>query len=201
MLHIQFSINLLKSTFSLVQLFKKYQSVLRFILIFLGSYLLFSVFYNLYLISSESSKYYPDLFTHLVALQSKDVIASFGYASKILINPGEPSLQLYINDLFLARIIEGCNSISIIILFTSFILSFFARFKITLLYIITGAVIIYIMNIVRIVILTIGIYEYPNYTSFLHGIVFPLIIYGTVFILWVFWVRLFAKFTLNEKTL
>ncbi|HSM64628.1 MAG TPA: exosortase family protein XrtF [Gillisia sp.] len=181
------------------QLFKKYQSVLRFILIFLGSYLLFSLFYYIYLTLSESSSYYPDFFTHLVALQSKDVIESLGYASKILTNPGEPSLQLYINDHFLARIIEGCNSISIIILFTSFILSFFARFKITFLYIITGAVIIYIMNIVRIVILSIGIYEYPKYTSFLHGIVFPLIIYGTVFILWVFWVRLFSKFTLNEK--
>ena len=183
----------------MLQLFKKYQSVLRFILIFLGSYFIFSIIYTGYLVQFESTAYYPDFFTHLVALQSKDVIESLGYASKILASPSEPSLQLYVNDQFLARIIEGCNSISIIILFTSFILSFFARFKITILYIITGAVIIYIMNIVRIVILSIGIYEYPQYTSFLHGIVFPLIIYGTVFILWVLWVRLFSKFTHNEK--
>ena len=183
----------------MLQLFKKYQSVLRFILIFLGSYLLFSVFYNFYITLSDGSKYYPDFFTHLVALQSKEVINSLGYAAHIAVNPVEPSIQLFINDVFLARIIEGCNSISIIILFTSFILSFFAKFKITSLYILAGAVIIYIMNIVRIVILTIGIYEYPKYTSFLHGIIFPLIIYGTVFMLWVFWVRLFSKFTLNEK--
>ncbi len=183
----------------MLQLFRKYQSVLRFILIFLGSYLVFTIIYTGYLNLFDASSYYPDFFTHLVALQSKDVIESLGYVSIILVNPGEPSLQLYINEIFLARIIEGCNSISIIILFTSFILSFFARFKITLLYIITGAVIIYIMNIVRIVILTIGIYEYPKYTSFLHGIVFPLIIYGTVFILWVFWVRLFSKNTADEK--
>ncbi len=165
----------------------------------MGSYFIFSIFYNAYLTFFESSNYYPDFFTHLVAVQSEAVIESFGYTSKIRIHPTEPSLQLYVNDVFLARIVEGCNSISIIILFTSFILSFFAKFKITFLYIFSGAVLIYIANILRIVILAVGIYEYPQYTSFLHTIVFPLIIYGTVFILWVFWVRLFSKTTADEK--
>jgi len=185
----------------LFQLFRKYRSVLRFVLIFMGSYFIFTVLYNGYLTLFESSNYYPDFFTHLVAMQSESVIGSVGYTSKIMIHPSEPSLQLYINDVFLARIIEGCNSISIIILFTSFILSFFAKAKITLLYIFTGSGLIYIANILRIAILAIGIYEYPQYTTFLHTIVFPLIIYGTVFILWVFWVRLFSKSTVNEKAL
>lgn len=185
----------------MLQLFKKYRSVLQFILIFLGSYFIFSVLYNGYLILFESSVYYPDFFTHLVALQSEAVIESLGYSSKISISPEEPSLQLYINEVFLARVIEGCNSISIIILFTSFILSFFAKLKVTLLYIFTGAVIIYTVNIIRIVILTIGIYEYPQYTTFLHSVIFPLIIYGTVFILWVIWVRLFSKLTEDEKAI
>jgi exosortase family protein XrtF len=165
----------------------------------MGSYLIFTILYNGYLTMFESSNYYPDFFTHLVAMQSESVIASAGYSTNIKIHPSEPSLQLYINDIFLARIIEGCNSISIIILFTSFILSFFSKFRVTFLYIFTGAVIIYIANILRIVILAIGIYEYPQYTSFLHTIVFPLIIYGTVFILWIFWVRLFSKITVDEK--
>jgi len=167
----------------------------------MGSYFIFSILYSGYLTLFESTRYYPDFFTHLVALQSEAVIESFGYTSKILIHPEEPSLQLYVNDVFLARIIEGCNSISIIILFTSFILSFFAKFKVTFLYIFTGAVLIYIANILRIVILAIGIYEYPQYTSFLHSIIFPLIIYGTVFVLWVIWVRLFSKLTEDEKAI
>jgi len=165
----------------------------------MGSYFIFSILYSGYLSFSENSKYYPDFFTHLVALQSESVIESFGYSSKIMIHPDEASLKLYVNKIFLARIVEGCNSISIIILFTSFILSFFAKFKISLLYILSGSVLIYIANILRIVILAIGIYEYPQYTTFLHTIVFPLIIYGTVFILWVFWVRLFSKNTVDEK--
>lgn len=167
----------------------------------MGSYFIFSVLYSWYLNISVNSNYYPDYFTQIVALQSEAVIEAFGYSSKIMIHPNEASLKLFVNDIFLARIVEGCNSISIIILFTSFILSFFAKFKITFFYILSGAVIIYCANILRVVILAIGIYEYPQHTSFMHSIVFPLIIYGTVFLLWIFWVWLFSKNTIDEKAI
>ena len=42
---------------------------------------------------------------------------------------------------------------------------------------------IYILNIFRIILLSILMYYYPNLEHFFHGIVFPLIIYGAVFIL------------------
>lgn len=154
---------------------------------------MFSLLYNVYLDFSEYSAYYPDFFTHLVAVQSNAVIETLGYSSHIIPHESEASMKLFINDVFLARIVEGCNSISVIILFVSFVLSFIAKLRSTLLFIFAGAVIIYVMNIVRIAILTIGIYEYPQYAEFLHSIVFPLIIYGTVFLLWLIWVRHFSK--------
>ena len=184
---------MLKPNSPLLQLFIKYKSVLRFILIFLGSYFIFSILYNGYLEFFQSQKYYPDFITHLVAVQSEAVIESLGYSAKIIPHQQELSMKLFINDFFLARIVEGCNAISIIILFTSFVLSFFAKFKTTLLFILAGIVIIYVMNIARIAVLAIGIYEYPQHSEFLHSIVFPLIIYGTVFLLWIIWVRIFSK--------
>jgi len=184
---------LLKPNFPLLQLFKKYKSVLRFILIFLGSYFIFSILYNGYLEFFQSQKYYPDFFTHLVAVQSETIIESLGYSAKIIPHQQELSMKLFINDVFLARVVEGCNAISIIILFASFVLSFFAKIKTTLLFIFAGTVIIYAMNIFRIAILAIGIYKYPQHSEFLHSIVFPLIIYGTVFLLWIIWVRIFSK--------
>lgn len=182
----------------MLQLFKKYRSVVIFILTFLGSYLVFSMIYNVYLDLSNGSRYYPDFFTHLVAVQSEAVISALGYPAHILPHQDEPSMKLYINKVFLARVVEGCNSISIVILFTSFVLAFFSRVKTTLLFILAGAVIIYAMNIVRIALLTIGIYEYPGYAEFLHSIAFPLVIYGTVFILWIIWVRIFSKSGKND---
>ena len=154
-----------------------------------------SILYNAYLDLSVSQKYYPDFFTHLVAMQGEAVIEAFGYSSSILPNPNEPSMNLYVNDVFLARVVEGCNAISIIILFVSFVLAFVSKLKTTLLFVFAGAVLIYVMNVIRIAILTIGIYEYPQHAEFLHSIVFPLIIYGTVFILWIIWVRIFSKAT------
>jgi exosortase family protein XrtF len=160
---------------------------------FLGSYLVFTLFYNLYLEFFRSPVYFPDYITHLVAKQSEALISSFGYNAEILPHQSELSMKLIVNEAYLARIVEGCNAISIIILFASFVLSFFGKLKLTLLYLLAGTVIIYAMNIIRIAILAIGIYEYPQYTEFLHSIIFPLIIYGTVFLLWVIWVRIYSR--------
>jgi exosortase family protein XrtF len=128
-----------------------------------------------------------------VAKQSEILISSFGYNAQILPHQSELSMKLIVNEVYLARIVEGCNAVSIIILFIAFVLSFFGRLKLTLLYLLAGSVIIYTMNIIRIGILAVGIYEYPQHTEFLHSIIFPLIIYGTVFLLWVIWVRIYSQ--------
>lgn len=170
-------------------LFVKYKTVLRFILLFLGTYLLLTFLYSLYLKYSEVGLYYPDFFTNLVAKQSNEVIQALGYSGAVKPDSAGPFMRLYINDVYLARVVEGCNAISIIILFVAFIISFAERFKKTTLYIFAGIALIYAVNILRIALLTIALYHYPEYTDFLHQIVFPAIIYGMVFLLWLFWVR------------
>ncbi|MDT0643652.1 exosortase family protein XrtF [Zunongwangia sp. F363] len=177
----------------MLHLFRKYSAVLRFMFMFLGSYFVFSMFYNAYLKFFRSEEYPPDFITHLVGEQSEALIDASGYDGAVLPHKTELSMKLFVNDYYLARIVEGCNSISIIILFAAFILSFFAKTKPTLLYILAGSVIIYAMNVVRIALLAIALYELPQYTDFLHSIMFPLVIYGTVFILWLIWVRIYSK--------
>ncbi len=117
---------------------------------------------------------------------------SLGYEVNVVMHSTGLSMKLMVEDLFLAGIVEGCNSASIIILFISFVLAFIGRPLATLMYILAGSVIIYVANIVRIVILAISIYEYPKYSGFMHSIFFPLAIYGTVFILWIIWVRIYS---------
>ncbi len=159
-----------------------------------------SFLYNSYLIYSEGkTDYYPDVVTNLVSKQSVAIIEFLGYTSKLEPHPYEKSVKVSIEGKYLVRVVEGCNSVSVIILFLSFVLSFFTKLKTTFFYILGGSVLIYAMNLIRIALLTIGIYEYPQYSSFLHEIVFPLIIYGTVIILWIFWVRVYANLERNEK--
>lgn len=152
-----------------------------------------TLMYKFYLDLSDGSKYYPDYFTNLVAKQSDLLLQSVGYDARIAPHPEEPSMKLIINDKFVARVVEGCNSISVIILFISFIVAFAGKFKDTFLYILSGSVLIYIVNLARIVILSIGLYNYPWRREILHTVIFPLIIYGMVFLLWMFWVNRFSK--------
>ena len=168
-------------------LFKQYQPVVRFLLLFFGSYAVLSLFYGLYLHFSSDGK--PDPITQWVATQSESVIESFGYASQVVANEGHPSMQLWVEGTLVGRIIEGCNALSIVILFASFIIAFAEGFKKTLLFLFAGAVIIYGVNLLRIAVLAIALYRYPSYQEVLHTVVFPALIYGMVFLLWVLWIR------------
>jgi hypothetical protein len=40
--------------------------------------------------------------------------------------------------------------------------------------------------------LVVLMYHFPDYKEFLHGVLFPLLIYGTVFLLWIIWVNKFS---------
>lgn len=168
---------------------RKYKSVLWFVLTFLGTYLLLSAVYNQYLKLETSEKYYPDYITHQVAVQSEWFINKLGYTASIEPHEEEPSMKLIINNQFLARVVEGCNAVSVIILFCAFVLAFFDGWKKSILFLILGAIAIYIINVIRIGLLAIAIYEYPQYSDLLHTIVFPLVIYGFVFLLWIYWIH------------
>jgi exosortase family protein XrtF len=161
--------------------------------VFLGVYLVLSISYKLYLDYSDGSKYYPDYITNLAAKQSESLLQTLGYESSIIKHPDEASMKLIINNKFVATIVEGCNAVSVIILFISFIIAFAGRFKITFFYLLAGSVLIYTVNIARIAILSIGLYHYPWRKEILHTVIFPLIIYGMVFLLWMFWVNRFTK--------
>lgn len=184
---------------NLKALFVKYRSVIKFILTFILVYALLSITYKLYLDFSKDSKYYPDYFTNLTARQSQSLLQTIGYDSKIVPHPNEASLKLVINEKYVARVIEGCNSISVIILFVSFIIAFAERWKPTLLYLLAGSTLIYAVNLARIVVLSVGLYHYPWRREFMHTIIFPLIIYGMVFLLWMFWVNRYAKIRRHDE--
>lgn len=174
-------------------LFVKYKSVIKFVISFLLVYITLSVAYKLYLQYSDGSKFYPDYFTHLVAIQSESLLTTIGYQVEVLPHPDEPSMKVIVNNQYLARVIEGCNAISVIILFVSFVIAFSGKLKTTFFYILSGSVLIYVVNLLRIVLLTIGLYHYPDYEAILHTVIFPAIIYGMVFLLWILWVNRFSK--------
>ena len=171
----------------------KYRPFLQFLGIFLISYLLLIVMYQFYLGQFDSANFEVDGFTDLVARQTKIVLTSFNFLTELYPSTHDPSVVVQVEGVPIVRIIEGCNALSVMILFVAFILAFSKGFMKTFAYIIFGLFVIHILNVLRIALLTIGIMKYPEYKHILHGVIFPLIIYGTVFFLWIIWVTKFIK--------
>lgn len=154
--------------------------------------------YLFYLKASKGGAYYPDYITNLVANQAEVLLNGIGYKAEVQPHPDEPSMKVIVEGKYVARIIEGCNGISVIILFVSFIVAFSGRFKETFVFVLSGSVLIYTVNLVRIVIIAIGLFHYPWRREMLHTVIFPAIIYGMVFLLWMFWVKRFATIHKNH---
>ena len=153
-------------------------------------FLIYSAYLNKTQKNSEVFSCAP--ITKIVAKQTEIALNFFGYNAKIEQHTEEVSVKLFIDNIFIARIIEGCNSISIIILFISFIVAFSSDLETTFLFIVFGSLLLYVTNVFRIVIISIALYKFPQYQYVLHDILFPLIIYGTTFLLWFLWIRKFS---------
>ncbi len=170
------------------EIVRKHKTVVKFVVLFLGTYIILGIFYLGYLKASEKGAFFPDYITHLVAKQSAAVLDGFGYNPILASDPLDEGVLLTIENKYTVSIVEGCNSISVIILFIAFVIAFAESFKKTFLFLFAGSVLIYIVNILRIAILVVASYKFPEYESVLHSVVFPGIIYSMVFILWMVWV-------------
>lgn len=134
-----------------------------------------------------------DAITQYVAENTVQFLHLFN-ADISIVNDSGSFVKLIYNQIYIARIIEGCNAVSVIILFVSFIIAFSGKLKQTVLFVLAGSLVIYLLNVIRIALLTVLIYRYPSKEALLHGAFFPLFIYGVVFILWFVWVNNFSVY-------
>ncbi|OCB74485.1 exosortase family protein XrtF [Flavobacterium crassostreae] len=158
---------------------------LLFLAKFFLTYILLTVVYQLYLGGFQQNQI--DGITQLVSQNTQQLMRVLDMDVLVLKDKGA-SVMVFYKQKYIARIIEGCNAISIIILFVSFIVAFSGKIKPTLLFICMGSLVIYGLNVVRIALLVVLLDAYPEQTAVWHGTIFPLFIYGVVFLLWVLWV-------------
>jgi exosortase family protein XrtF len=175
----------------------QYRPFLLFLVKFIFSYLVLTIIYQYYLNQFDLKNNEVDGFTKLVSTQVEQVLLFFNGNVHIELHPTQPCYKFYYNGKYISRIIEGCNALSVIILFISFVIAFSGKLKNTIYFIIFGSIIIHFLNITRIALLMVAFYNFPEANFILHDILFPLVIYGTVFILWIIWVN---KFSFYAKT-
>ena len=173
-----------------------YKPFLLFLSTFFLTYIVLTFFYQQYLGSFEENKI--DSITKMVSKNTQQVLQLFTDESSIEESVEHPYMKLFYKQKYVARIVEGCNAISVIILFISFVIAFSGKSKTMLFFIFSGSLLIYILNVVRIAALSALIFYFPKQEPFLHGVLFPLYIYGVVFILWLVWVRNFSRYASKD---
>lgn len=176
---------------------RKNRTIIIFLVKFFATYFILFGIYSFYLNRTQQKE---DIFvcspiTNNVAQHVSTLANMMGYDARIEQNTNELSIKFILNDQYVSRIIEGCNSFSIIILFWAFIIAFSGSLKATILFGLFGTFLIYIANLLRIIALSVLYHRFPEYQEILHNLLFPAIIYGLTFVLWITWVKYFSNIT------
>jgi exosortase family protein XrtF len=175
--------------------FRQYRPFFIFLFRFFAVYAGLTLIYKLYLKQFDNLLVFEvDDFSKSLANQVQFVLEFLNYKCSLMEHDNQASIKLFLEGKYVARIVEGCNALSVMILFAAFVVAFTGKWKRTIIFILAGCGIIHLLNIFRIVLLSIALRHYPEQESLLHGVVFPLFIYGVVFGLWVIWVNKYSNY-------
>jgi len=168
---------------------KDFRPVLSILMRFIIIYLVLLFAYQFYLNSCKETGLDP--FSRMIAEQVRLFQNVLGYPTMLYDDVKAEQVWFHVKGDYVTRMVEGCNAVSVMILFVSFIFAFYKGFK-TFIFVIAGLLILYIMNVLRITGLNIVVSDHPNYSKMAHDYVFPAVIYGTVVLLWLVWIKCFA---------
>ncbi len=87
----------------------------------------------------------------------------------------------------------ACNGLTLLFLFSVFIIAYPGVIKQKLWFIPLGILIVHFSNLFRIMSLALIALHYPSYLAFNHTYTFTFIVYSIVFGLWMLWVNKIAK--------
>ena len=180
-------------------MFTDFKPVLKILLRFIILYVVLVLAYQFYL--NEFKNEGLDPFSTWVMRQTVFVQDFFGYPTQMV--PGKPEQEttwFFVSGKYTSRMVEGCNVISVMILFMAFIFAFYKGAK-TFIFVGLGLFFLHIINVLRIAGLNILIVEHPQYSKIGHDYLFPAIIYGSVVVFWLIWIKFFAlNETANENS-
>jgi exosortase family protein XrtF len=100
-----------------------------------------------------------------------------------------PLENIYYHGHNIVSIEDGCNGLELIVLYIGFIVCMPATQKRKWIFSISGAILIYVVNVIRCAGVAYIILYYPRYADFAHHYVFTFIVYGLIIALWLIFSR------------
>ncbi len=179
------------------------KGVVYFILRFLGTFAVLSVLYGFFIQKYDTAEIpTTDAITRYVSYQTRFVAEKLGYDAEVARNhhliyatEEEQTMDsLFFNGEYAVSVEEGCNGVSVAILFLSFIIGFGGEWKKLIWFIPMGLAFLHVSNITRIILLGVLNVDFGGQGfHFFHKYLFTAIIYAAVFILWIWWVNAYGK--------
>lgn len=181
-----------------------FRPTLLFLFRFFLTYGLLSAAYGFFIKQYDQAEpQVRDPFTHWVVEQVAQIAKWQGYEVVIEENAHlnyaktaeEQTFDtLIFNDIRAIAVEEGCNGLSVMILFVSFVLAFGGNFQRLLWFIPAGLLLIHLSNLIRLYLLAILKVDFEGqYFHFFHKYGFTAVIYLSVFLLWYVWVQFLVK--------
>lgn len=167
---------------------KKNWPFVRFILIAMAIFLLWSLFTAFFVTPGQGIDYWlvsteGNLSSHLLNL--------LGYPTFIILK--KTQCILFLQERRLIHISNSCNALSLIVLYIGFLLAYPGNVRNKIVFILSGSILIYFINIIRISALALIGLKAPEWLDFNHHFTFTALVYSIVFILWVIFVNKFSN--------
>lgn len=172
----------------MVQLLKENKKLIRFLLICLMAYLIWVIFYNQWIGPDRRVDFW------LSGMEAKEVMLLLkwmGYPIEQLVEY-EYKHVFYLHGKRLVALATSCNGLVLFPLFSCFIFATQGHWKRKALFTLIGCVLIYHVNIIRIIgLLLVKIYS-PESLDFNHKYTFTVLVYSFIFYLWYLWINYYA---------
>jgi exosortase family protein XrtF len=152
---------------------------------FIGFYLIVSFLYGWWVTAYEPR---PDPATQLAARQSAVILRWFGYPVSTEAHSTSPAERVLLKNHSILSVYEGCNGINVWIIFAGFMLALGKPGLRLAGFVLCGSVVIYVLNLGRILALFFISLSYPEAVYFVHKYLFTALLYGAVFGMWYFWI-------------
>ena len=169
---------------------KEIKPSFRFLARFLAFYLLANILYGWWITNFEPR---PDPVTASETHQSAFILGVCGYDVSTVTHHSKPAERILLDEKPILSVFEGCNGINVWIIFVGFLLAFGGFKKNVWIFIAIGTVIIYVINLGRILFLFFISLKFPDALYFFHKYFFTAGLYLVVFALWYYWIKRYGQ--------
>ena len=165
----------------------QFRPALRFLVVFLATYFVGNIIYGLYV---EFFRPLPDPVTVWVTTQAAQALSLSGMLTTATSSSTEPIVWLKDESKTVLGVFEGCNGISVGIVFFSFLVAFGGKARRMIIFALGGFIVLHVANLFRIILLYYTARNRPFVFYYFHKYLFTAVLYLVVFALWFLWTRM-----------